>query len=287
MKLVNIKVGEEIHLGIKMNKGIIDISLLSNKHGYDLPCTMEEVIKNKKQAVAEIEEMLKKEQQQIKEDDIIYAPSIINPGKILCIGLNYKNHSEEFHVEVPKVPVIFSKSNNTLAAHKQTIPLSKHAKQFDYEAELVIVMGRQASNVSREDALSYVFGYTVGNDLTARDIQFITGQWFLGKSLDLFGPIGPSIITSDEINPDNLEIKSEINGEVRQLANTGNMIFDCADIISYISTYITLNPGDIIFTGTPGGVILGYEKEKQIWLKAGDEIKVTIEKIGTLINVLN
>ena len=164
--------------------------------------------------------------------------------------------------------------------------LPKDAEKFDYEAELVIVIGKEASKVSKEDALSYVFGYTVGNDFSARDLQFRSGQWLLGKSCDDFAPIGPYVVTRDEIDPQNLEIKCTVNGELRQSANTRDMIFDCATIISYVSQYMTLKPGDIIFSGTPDGVILGYPTERQQWLKKGDEVIVSIEHIGELVNVV-
>ena len=157
---------------------------------------------------------------------------------------------------------------------------------MDYEAELVIIIGKEASKVTKEEALSYVFGYTVGNDLSARDLQSRSSQWLLGKTCDNFAPIGPYITTAGEIDPNNLNIGCKVNGVVRQAANTKDMIFDCATIISYISESMTLKPGDIIFTGTPGGVILGYPKERQQWLKAGDEIEVSIQHIGTLANRL-
>ncbi|MFJ8064727.1 fumarylacetoacetate hydrolase family protein [Psychrobacillus sp. NPDC096426] len=160
-------------------------------------------------------------------------------------------------------------------------------ERVDYEAELVLIIGKEAKNVSKEDALSYVFGYTVGNDLSARSLQFLSGQWLLGKSLDHFAPIGPYLVTSDEIDPYNLAIECKVNGEVRQSANTKDMIFDCSTIISYVSKHITLKPGDVIFTDTPQRVVIGYPEDEQVWLKSGDKVEVSIEKIGTLINTLD
>ena len=185
-----------------------------------------------------------------------------------------------------KLFVLFSKFNNALSAHKQEIDLPKNAEHFDYEAELIIVIGKEASNISKEDALSYVFGYTVGNDLSARDLQFRSGQWLLGKTCDQFAPTGPYLVTADELDPTNLDIELKVNGEVKQSANTRDMIFDCATIVSYLSQHMTLKPGDIIFSGTPDGVILGYPEEQRVWLKSGDEVQVTIENIGTLTNIL-
>ena len=222
----------------------------------------------------------------VVEEGLVYAPVVTKPEKILCVGLNYVDHAKESNMDIPAYPVLFSKFNNALAAHNQTISLPKDGEKFDYEAELVIVIGKEASKVTKEDALSYVFGYTVGNDFSARDLQFRSGQWLLGKSCDDFAPIGPYLITSDEIDPQNLEVKCTVNGEVRQSANTRDMIFDCATIISYVSQFITLKPGDIIFSGTPDGVILGYPEENQQWLKPGDEVIVSIERIGELVNVV-
>ena len=191
-------------------------------------------------------------------------------------------------MEVPGYPLLFSKFNNSLAAHQETIPIPQDAVKIDYEAELVIVIGKTARNVPEEEALSYVFGYTIGNDLSARDLQFRTSQWLLGKSLDKFAPIGPGVVTADELgDPHSLNMECRVNGEIRQAANTKSMIFNCAQIISYASRYMTLKPGDLIFSGTPEGVILGYPEEEQVWLKPGDEITITIDKIGTLINVLS
>jgi len=152
-----------------------------------------------------------------------------------------------------------------------------------YESELVIVMGRKARNVSEAEALSYVFGYCIGHDFTARDLQSRSSQWMIGKTCDGFGLLGPYLVTADQIpDPNNLKIEGTVNGEVRQSSNTSDMVHNCATIISYASTLMTLLPGDVIYTGTPEGVIAGYPKEKQVWLKAGDRLTTTIEKLGTL-----
>lgn len=238
------------------------------------------------QSLAKLRELVEKECTYVSDENITYAPCISEPEKIICVGLNYVDHAEESKMEIPTSPVLFSKFNNALAAHNQTIALPTNAEKYDYEAELVIVIGKEASNVSKDDALSYVFGYAVGNDLSARDLQFRTGQWLLGKSLDHFAPIGPELVTADQVDPTNLNISCKVNGETRQSSNTRDMIFDCATIISYVSEYMTLKPGDVIFSGTPDGVILGYPEDQQIWLKSGDEVEVSIEDIGTLFNVL-
>ena len=287
MKLVNFTVGEQIHLGVKCEQGIVDVKMTAVANYLDVPTTMEQVIVSGEKGLLQLAKLIKKEVQAIPEEKVIYAPCVTSPEKIICVGLNYVSHTSESKVEIPTVPILFSKFNNALAAHNQTIQLPTVAKKFDYEAELVIVIGKEATNVSKEDALSYVFGYAVGNDLSARDLQFVSGQWLLGKTCDNFAPIGPYLVTADEVDPNNLDIKCEVNGEARQSSNTCNMIFDCATIISYASQYMTLKPGDIIFSGTPGGVILGYPESEQHWLKAGDKVVVSIDKIGTLINVLD
>jgi 2-keto-4-pentenoate hydratase/2-oxohepta-3-ene-1,7-dioic acid hydratase in catechol pathway len=189
-------------------------------------------------------------------------------------------------MDLPTNPVIFSKFNNALAAHKQTIIVPRMTEQMDYEAELVMVIGKTAQNVSREEALNYVLGYSIGNDLSARDLQFKTPQWLLGKTCDQFAPIGPYMVTASEIDPNALNISCTVNGETNQSANTRDMIFDCATIVSYLSQYMTLKAGDLIFTGTPSGVVLGFPENERVWLKSGDVIEVEIEKLGKLSNRL-
>ncbi|WP_338472208.1 fumarylacetoacetate hydrolase family protein [Niallia sp. XMNu-256] len=286
MRLIQFKLEDEIRLGIKTEKGVIDVKQAATLLSINAPSRIEEVIAEGEKALLQLKELAAKEVSYLSEDEIIYAPCLTQPEKIICVGLNYVDHARESNMEIPSSPVLFSKFNNALSAHNQTIALPKNAEKFDYEAELVIVIGKEAVNVSKEEALSYVFGYTVGNDLSARDLQFRTGQWLLGKTCDEFAPIGPELVTADELDPTNLDIQCRVNGEIRQSANTSDMIFDCATIISYLSQHLTLKPGDIIFSGTPDGVILGNPEDQQVWLKSGDEVQVYIEEIGTLVNVL-
>ena len=264
----------------------MDIAQVSDAYSLEVPNTIEQIIVAGKSVIEKLQKYVESTSFLIDEDNIVYAPCVTNPEKIICIGLNYLDHANESKMEIPLSPVVFSKFSNALAGNKQEILLPINAKQFDYEAELVIVIGKTAESVSRENAMSYIFGYTIGNDLSARDLQFRTGQWLLGKTCNGFAPIGPYLVTADEVNPSDLEISCRVNGELRQQGNTKNMIFDCAYIVSYLSQHMTLKPGDIIFTGTPAGVILGYPEEKRVWLKSGDEVSVSIEKIGTLINKL-
>ena len=286
LKFVNFQLNSQIRLGVKVKNGIMDIAQVSDAYSLGVPKTIEQIIAAGKSVTEKLQKYVESTSFLIDEDNIVYAPCVTNPEKIICIGLNYLDHANESKMEIPLSPVVFSKFSNALAGNKQEILLPINAKQFDYEAELVIVIGKTAESVSRENAMSYIFGYTIGNDLSARDLQFRTGQWLLGKTCNGFAPIGPYLVTADEVNPSDLEISCRVNGELRQQGNTKNMIFDCAYIVSYLSHHMTLKPGDIIFTGTPAGVILGYPEEKRVWLKSGDEVSVSIEKIGTLINKL-
>lgn len=217
------------------------------------------------------------------------APCVPRPGKIICVGLNYRPHAVEAQMDVPTQPILFSKFNNALAGSGQTVPMPAEAVQIDYEAELAIVIGRRAQGVQPAEARGYVFGYCNANDLSARDLQFRSSQWLLGKTLDGFCPIGPWVATADEVaDPKNLTVRCYVNGEERQRGNTAEMIFDCDYLVSYISRSITLEPGDLILTGTPEGVVLGYppERRQEAWLKAGDVVEVEIEGLGRLVNRL-
>jgi 2-keto-4-pentenoate hydratase/2-oxohepta-3-ene-1,7-dioic acid hydratase in catechol pathway len=212
-----------------------------------------------------------------------FGPCVTHPEKIICIGLNYRRHAAEVGQPVPKQPILFNKYNTALNCCGGTIAVSKEkAEKFDYEAELVVVIGRPARDVAEADALQYIFGYCTGNDFTARDLQQRSSQWMLGKTPDGFAPIGPWLVTADQVDGDNLRIECRVNGEVRQSSNTSDMVFNCKQLVSYISQHMTLTPGDVIFTGTPEGVISGYPRDRQVWLKPGDRLSTTIEKLGEL-----
>jgi len=219
------------------------------------------------------------------ESDLSLEPCVTHPNKIVCVGLNYRKHAEETNAPIPEYPILFNKFSNALTGHGRDVTLPKVSTKVDYEAELVIVIGKTAKNVAKEDAPDYVFGYCCANDLSARDLQGRTTQWMLGKICDGFSPLGPYLVTADEVgDPNGLGIRSFVNGEPRQNSNTSDMIFRCDEIVSYISRHMTLVPGDVILTGTPEGVILGYPKEKRVWLKDGDVVTVEIEKLGKLTN---
>ncbi|MHB8125782.1 MAG: fumarylacetoacetate hydrolase family protein [Desulfitobacteriaceae bacterium] len=289
MRILTMRKEAGYSLGIQTSLGILDVQQVANQFGLETPKSMLELIQGGELSIKVLEQLIEKALTSKNrllfspEESISFGPCVTNPEKILCVGLNYRKHALETNLPFPTKPIVFSKFNNALAAHQDIIVPPKVAKRIDYEAELVIVIGKEAREVEVKDALACVFGYSVGNDLSARDLQPKQGQWLLGKTCDGFAPLGPYLVTADEIpDPNNLGMECRVNGELRQASNTKDMIFNCAEIISYLSQSMTLKPGDIIFTGTPEGVIMGYPEDEQVWLKAGDEILVTIEKLGEL-----
>jgi 2-keto-4-pentenoate hydratase/2-oxohepta-3-ene-1,7-dioic acid hydratase in catechol pathway len=287
MTFVTIKRGGELSLGIKTDKGVLDVKRAEATFKQKAPTTIDEVFR--RGGGAALQRLLERAQARsnglfLAEDTIEFGPAVTNPEKIICIGLNYRRHAAEVGQAVPKLPILFNKYNTALNSHRGVIRVSREAaEKFDYEVELVVVMGKITRDVSEADALSHVFGYATGNDFTARDLQSRSSQWMLGKTLDGFAPLGPYLVTADLVpDPNALKIECRVNGEVRQSSNTSDMVFSCAQLVSYISRHFTLKPGDIVFTGTPEGVIAGYPKDKQVWLKAGDTVTSMIEKLGEL-----
>ena len=276
-------------LGVKTSKGILDAPQAAQLLQMHAPSTMDDLLQNEDgpSLNALVDAALQSSDARaafVDETGIEFGPVVTRPEKIVCVGLNYRRHAKEIGMPIPSHPVLFSKFNNALSAHKQAIKLPVEvAAKCDYETELVIVMGKKAKNVNESDALSYVAGYCTGNDFSARDLQLDRGgQWMIGKTLDQFAPLGPYLVSADQINPDKLKIDCSVNGEVRQASNTDDFIFNTAQIVSYISRHMTLKPGDIVFTGTPEGVILGRPKDKQVWLKAGDHVACSVENLGKL-----
>jgi len=279
----------EYRLGVKTDKGILDVNGAAELLNMHAPGTMDDLLQHEDgpSLSALVNVAMKSAAAQkafVKEETIEYGPVVTRPEKIVCVGLNYRKHAQEIGAPVPKQPVLFNKYNVALNHHNGTVKLPvEFAKKFDYEVELVMVMGKLAKNVAESDALSYVAGYCTGNDFTARDLQMETGgQWMIGKTPDQFAPLGPYLVTADQVDPDNLKIECRVNGETRQSSHTSDFIFKSRQMISYISRYITLKPGDIIFTGTPQGVIMGRPKDQQVWLKPGDKIACSLEKLGEL-----
>jgi len=220
----------------------------------------------------------------INPDSVPLLAPIGRPGKIVCVGKNYPEHARETKAEPPKSPILFAKFPSALNGPGGRIVWSSALTQgVDYEAELAVIVGRVARHVSESDALHYVFGYTCANDISARDLQFGDGQWVRGKSLDTFGPMGPVVVTADEIpDPQNLNLRSILNGEIMQESNTREMLFSVAFLVAFCSRAFTLEPGDVLMTGTPSGV--GHFREPPVHLKHGDQIVVEVEGIGRLEN---
>ncbi|WP_042162055.1 fumarylacetoacetate hydrolase family protein [Paenibacillus gorillae] len=297
MKLVTIERNGTNTLGVKLDNGIVDIqSALQDLPADGVSADVMEVISGGNTAISTLNDYLQRLQQTnegkadwlLNEADVSFGPSVTKPGKIICVGLNYRKHAAETNAAIPEYPILFNKFNNSLTGHGKDIALPERVtSEVDYEVELVIVMGKSCKYASKDEALSYVFGYCNANDLSARDLQMRTPQWLLGKTCDGFGPIGPYLVTADEVpNPNDLEMKCTVNGEVRQHSNTSDMIFHCDEIVSYISQHMTLEPGDLILTGTPEGVVLGYPADKRVYLKPGDIVTVEIERLGTLTNCI-
>jgi 2-keto-4-pentenoate hydratase/2-oxohepta-3-ene-1,7-dioic acid hydratase in catechol pathway len=212
----------------------------------------------------------------------LLAP-IPRPPKLICIGLNYRDHAAEAKHEIPKVPTIFNKFPNVVIGPGAPIMLPKASKRPDYEAEFAFVIGPGGRHISAARALDHVFGYTIVNDVSARDYQNATSQWLMGKTFDTFAPMGPWLVTRDEIaDPHQLDISLEIGGETLQHSNTRELIFKIPELIEYISTVVTLEPGDVVSTGTPSGV--GFARKPPRWLMPGDEVVVTVEGLGELRN---
>ncbi len=209
---------------------------------------------------------------------------VTNPEKVVCVGLNYRDHAEEGDNPIPDEPVLFSKFPTAVTGPGSSITWDpEYTERVDYEAELVVVIGREARRVDREDAMDYVAGYLVGNDVSARDLQHGDGQWVRGKSLDTFAPIGPELVTTDEVaDPHDLDIWAEVNGERLQDSTTANLIFGVDELVAFCSRAFTLKPGDLIFTGTPPGV--GVYRDPPTLLEEGDEVTVGVEGIGELTN---
>jgi 2-keto-4-pentenoate hydratase/2-oxohepta-3-ene-1,7-dioic acid hydratase in catechol pathway len=294
MKYVHYEWNGQSQLGIRLEEGILPFTVLEQQSAgaLQLPQTVEQLL-HQPELHIQIEQWLQQsslttslpQKQLVQEDDVSWLPCVPSPGKVLCIGLNYRKHAAETGMAEPKTPVVFSKFSDTVAAHRDNVPLPLLSQQVDYEAELCIVIGKKAERVSKETALDYVFGYCAANDVSARDLQMRTSQWLLGKTCERFAPIGPYLVTADEVgHPNELGIRAYVNEQKVQDSNTSDMIFYCDEIVHYVSQYITLLPGDIILTGTPEGVILGQPEDQRVWLKDGDQVTIEIDKLGRLTN---
>ena len=286
MRLCTILVGGKPVVGVKLGDGkIIDLSKQMPRG----PKTVVEILAGGKKVQQEVLKACAKPKAgaTVSEKSAKYLTPIPAPGKILCIGLNYRKHAEETGSPIPQYPVVFTRFNNTLVPHKGKMLSTTHSKEFDWEAELTIVIGKKCRNVPKEKALSVIAGYACFNDGSIRDWQRKSGgQFTLGKNFDGTGGFGPDIVTSDELPPGAapLRIMTRVNGEVMQDSNTDDLIFDVPTLVHELSKVMTLDPGDIIITGTPSGVAMA--RKPQPWLKPGDVCEVEIEGIGTLRNTI-
>lgn len=261
-------------------------------HMIDLLACGDQGIAAVKEVLAFVKRTKKRRREELLEDGILLkcedaAPTapVPFPGKVLCLGLNYRDHAEESGIPIPDEPVIFAKMASSVIGPNEPIVLGRSTKKVDYEVELAVIMGRECKNVKRKAAMDCVAGYTVLNDVSARDYQIERGggQWVVGKSFDTFCPMGPWLVTKDDVkNPHGLDIKLKLNGRVMQHSNTKHLIFDIPTIIAYLSKVMTLEPGDVISTGTPGGV--GFVRKPPRFLKPGDVCRLEVEKVGVLVN---
>ncbi len=244
------------------------------------------------QGLVYVRRQLEVEGNTLNHQGIVYAiesisilQPVLRPGKVICLGLNYRDHAAEAGMAIPEYPVLFHKVAGSLIGHNQPVVVPRISSKIDFEGELAIIIGRRGKYIAEDEALSYVAGYTVANDISARDLQFRTSQWTTGKMLDTFGPLGPALVTRDEVpDPNALRIKTTLNGQVMQDGNTADMIFHVPFIVSYISEIVTIEPGDVILTGTPAGI--GNTRTPPVFMKPGDTISVEIERLGILTNPL-
>ena len=293
---VGIVIGDKIIDMVKIYYNDLTASGVSSHTALDLTQEFTEKSSNFVKIWLELKELTKKivsdpekyGEYTYKINEVKLLPPITTPSKIIGVALNYIDHAKETGREPPKKPMIFFKAVSSITGPNESIIIPKHLEKVDYEAELVVVIGKKGKNIPEDHAHNYIFGYTIGNDVSSRDIQFgfpnhTLHSW--AKSFDTFSPIGPWIVTADEIqDPNNLNVSLKLNGETMQDSNTSQMIFKINYLVSYISKGITLYPGDLIYTGTPAGV--GGAKKPPRFLRKGDKIEINIEKIGTLVNTV-
>lgn len=284
MTLLTFRKDETYRLGIKTARGVLDVTAAAIALGLPAPADMDDLLQNGRAGLLRPIVEQAPASAYLDEATLTYGPVVTRPQKIIMMGFNYRTHAAETGTPIPADPPLFNKFNNTLNHHGGQIKLpTSVAKEFDYEIELVIVFGRRCHNVSEADALEYVAGYCTGNNFSARDLQRLTSQFMIGKTHDGFAPLGPYLVTSDLVgDPNKLRLETRVNGEQRQDWNTSDMIFNCRQLISFASKMMTIEPGDIFFTGTPQGVILGMPKDKRVWLRPGDKIACSVEKLGEL-----
>ncbi|AJK45801.1 fumarylacetoacetate hydrolase family protein [Burkholderia plantarii] len=289
LKLANLRIGGAAALGAELDGRIVNLALAGARLQLPVPRDMDELLQQQRAAeVAALVARLRREGAAgaFEVAQPAFAPLVTRPQKILCVGFNYQAHAAETKTAIPKAPPLFGKFANALNHHDGTVELpTRMDHAFDYETELVIVFGRRCRDLSKDDALSAVAGYAIGNDLSARTLQNLTTQFMAGKTSDGFAPLGPWLVPAGLIpEPNDLRLRTWLNGELRQDGNTREMIFDCRDLIHYVSSIMTIEPGDVMFTGTPPGVIWGQPGplETRRWLRAGDTVVSAIDGLGEL-----
>lgn len=282
MRLVTLRTAQGLRAALAAKDRYIDIAATRP----DLPSSLRQILELGDGVLSELGRLPDCESSySYSPEQIRLAPPIPDPEKIICIGLNYRDHAAESGAPIPAEPVLFSKFSNAIIGPDDPIRLPRVSKEVDYEAELVVVIGKRGRYISEEQARHYIAGYTIGHDVSARDWQLrkTGGQWLAGKTFDTFAPIGPALVTADEIpEPHSLEIELRLNGQVMQHSNTNQMIFSVERLIAYISQVVTLEPGDLIFTGTPPGV--GFARKPPVFLRPGDLVEIEIERLGILRN---
>ena len=265
--------------------GLRDEQLIDlNRTDANLPTSMVALLRQGPRAMQRARAAIERGTPLRLQEHRLLAP-VPDPEKVICIGLNYADHAAESGAEIPSEPVVFNKFPSAIAAHGDPICLPAISTKVDYEAELVVVLGKRARHVEADDAMQYVAGYCCGHDVSARDWQLEKpgGQWLLGKTFDTFAPFGPALVTADEVpEPDNLNIQLRLNGETMQDSSTRQLIFSIPQLIAHLSRICTLKPGDVLFTGTPPGV--GAARKPPVYLKPGDQVEVEIEGLGILEN---
>lgn len=281
MKLVTYQFENKNCVGALLEKEVVNLNQLLDEP----QLTMIDVVNRGLDFIKDVQHQVHNSPKEYSVDVnlIEIKTPLANPGKVVCVGNNYMDHCREQNVEPPKSPMIFSKWPTCVIGPDEDIILPSESKQVDYEAELAIIFGKKGKHIENEDVYDHIFGYTILNDVSARDVQFSDGQWVRGKSFDTFAPTGPYVVTADEIkDPQNLDIKLTKSGEVLQDSNTKEMIFDIKKTVSYLSNGFTFHPGDLLATGTPHGV--GVFREPQIFLENGDEVTIEIAGLGQLTN---
>lgn len=281
MRLVTFEHQGQRRLGVRAGDQIIDL----HKTDASIPNTMRDFLAAGEPALNKAKTASQKGEHGISASSVKICAPIYNPEKIICIGLNYADHAAESGMPIPSEPVVFSKYASSIIAPGDAIHAPSVSTKVDYEVELVVIIGKGGRNIAQADAMKHVAGYMVGHDVSARDYQLEkpAGQWMMGKTFDTFAPIGPDLVTADEVaDPHNLGIRCFLNGQIVQNSTTSQLIFKIDQLIAYLSHVFTLAPGDLIFTGTPPGVGMG--RKPPVWLKAGDTVACEVDGLGRLEN---